>query len=45
MDKTIKIRTEDYNTIIQYKKKSSLPIRIIIQKAVKIYFADKNLKG
>jgi hypothetical protein len=45
MDMTIKIRPEDYEKVVEYKKKTSLPIRVIIQKAIQRYFADKNLKG
>jgi hypothetical protein len=44
MYRTIKIRVEDYEKAVVYKKKTNLPIYIIIQKAIQRYFADKKLK-
>jgi len=44
MDKTIKIRAEDYFTIKEYKTLTNIPIRFIIQKALKRYFANKKIK-
>lgn len=43
MDKTIKIRPEDYFAVKEYKKITSLSIRVIIQKALKRYFTDKKI--
>ena len=44
MDKTIKISSEDYKMVKDYTDKTFLSIKLIIHKALKIYFADKKLK-
>jgi hypothetical protein len=43
MDKTIKISSEDYKKVVGYKKKTGMLIRIIIERALKRYFSDKQI--
>jgi hypothetical protein len=45
MNKTIKITPEDYFKIKEYSRLKPLPIIEIIHRALKLYFADKKLKG
>ena len=44
MDKTIKIKVEDYKIIKDYSDTTHIPIWFIIKKALKRYFG-KRIKG